>query len=114
MSRTLEIVLGIIGGLIGFIGAFMALFIGSVDEALSGNTQISGLGASAFLFSITAIIGAILVKFKPKIGGWLMLISGIAILISISLFGVVPFLFLVSAGLMGIIRKEKQKATTTL
>ncbi|WP_233269429.1 hypothetical protein [Alteribacillus sp. YIM 98480] len=47
-------------------------------------------------------------KFKPKTGGWMMAISGIAILFSISLFGVVPALFLVPAGLMGILRKEKQ------
>ncbi|WP_096439037.1 hypothetical protein [Alteribacter populi] len=109
MSRTTEMVLGILGGLIGFGGAFFALFIGSIDEAVSGSNEISGLGTSAFLFSTLAIIGAIVVKFKAKLGGWLMLISGVAILISISLFGVVPALFLVAAGLMGIIRKPKQQ-----
>ncbi|MBU8906503.1 hypothetical protein [Desertibacillus haloalkaliphilus] len=109
MSRTTEVVLGIIGGLIGFGGAFLALFIGGIDEAVSGSSEISGLGASAFLFSALAIIGAIVVKFKAKAGGWLMVISGIAILISISLFGVVPALFLVAAGLMGIMRKPKKQ-----
>ncbi|MFB4162265.1 DUF4064 domain-containing protein [Alteribacillus sp. JSM 102045] len=108
MSRVTEMVLGIIGGLIGFGGAFFALFMGSLDEAFNETaSSLTGLGASAFLFSALAIAGAILVKFKPKLGGWLMAISGIAILISISLFGVVPALFLVPAGLMGILRKEK-------
>ncbi|MCR6105730.1 hypothetical protein HXA34_05435 [Salipaludibacillus agaradhaerens] len=107
MSRTTEMILGILGGLIGFGGAFFALFIGTVDEAVSGSSQISSLGTSAFLFSILAIIGAIIVKFKAKLGGWLMVISGVAILISISMFGVVPALFLISAGLMGILRKPK-------
>lgn len=111
MTRTTEMILGIIGALIGFIGAFLALFMGSVDEAVNnGTSELSGLGTGAFLFSATGLIGAIVVKFKPKLGGWIMLISGIAILISISLFGIVPMLFLVIAGLMGVIRKNKQAA----
>lgn len=114
MNRTTEMILGIIGGLIGFGGAFFALFIGSVDEAVSGSSDISGLGVSAFLFSALAVIGAIVVKFKAKLGGWLMVISGVAILISISLFGVVPALFLISAGLMGIFRREKTDRNMTV
>lgn len=109
MSRTIEMVLGILGGLIGFGGAFFALFMGTLDEAFNGTSELSGLGTSAIIFSSIAIIGAIVVKFKAKLGGWLMLISGIAIVISISLFGVIPTLFLVPAGLMGILRKPKQK-----
>ncbi|SIS60117.1 hypothetical protein [Salimicrobium flavidum] len=111
MNRTTELALGIIGGLIGFGGAFFALFIGSVDAAFNETSEIGGLGVSAFLFSSLALIGAILVKFKAKLGGWIMLISGIAILISISLFGVIPALLLVPAGLMGILRKEKTQQT---
>ncbi|MDX8361151.1 MULTISPECIES: hypothetical protein [Bacillaceae] len=107
MSRITEMILGIIGGLLGFGGAFIALFVGTVDEVVSGSSEISSLGASAFLFSALGIIGAIVVKFKAKLGGWLMLLSGVAILISISLFGVVPALFLIPAGLMGILRKSK-------
>lgn len=107
MSRTTEMVLGIIGSLLGFGGAFLALFIGSVDEAFNGTSGVSGLGTSAFLFSALAFIGSILVKFKAKLGGWLLLISGIAIIISISLFGIVPALFLIASGLMGILRKQK-------
>lgn len=108
MSRTTEMVLGIIGALLGFGGAFFAMFVGAIDEAVSGSQQISGLGISAFLFSVLAFIGAIVVKFKAKIGGWIMLISAIALVISISLFGVVPALFLLGAGLMGAFRKPKE------
>jgi len=111
MSRTTEMILGILGALFGFGGAFFALFMGAVDEAVNGSQELSGLGSSAFLFSALALIGAIVVKFKAKLGGWIMLISGIAILVSISLFGVIPALFLISAGLMGIIRKNKQNVT---
>jgi hypothetical protein len=112
MTRTTEMVLGIIGALIGFGGAFFALFMGSIDSAFNGSSELNGLGASAFLFSATGLIGAIVVKFKAKLGGWVMLISGVAILISISLFGVVPLLFLGIAGLMGILRKDKSKTVS--
>jgi hypothetical protein len=44
-------VLGIIGALIGFGGAFFALYMGSIDSAFNGSSQLNGLGTSAFLFS---------------------------------------------------------------
>ena len=110
MSRTTEFVLGLIGGIFGFGGALFAIFFGAVDEAVSGGTsEVTGLGWGAFLFSILAIVGAIVVKINPKIGGTLMLISGIGGLISISMFYVLATVFLVIAGLMGIFRKDKHK-----
>ena len=111
MSRATEMVLGILGGLFGFGGAFFALFIGAVDESFnSGASEFSALGTSAFIFSIIAVIGGILVKFKPKLAGWLMLASAVGLVISISLFGIIPALFLIAAGLMGVIRKESKEA----
>ena len=105
MSRTTEFVLGLIGGIFGFGGALFAIFFGAVDEAVSGGTsEVTGLGWGAFLFSILAIVGAIVVKINPKIGGTLMLISGIGGIISISMFYVLATVFLVIAGLMGIFR----------
>ncbi|MDC3417511.1 DUF4064 domain-containing protein [Aquibacillus salsiterrae] len=103
MNRTTEFVLGLLGGIFGFGGSLFALFVGVWSE------EISTLGSVAFLFSILAIVGAIVVKFKAKLGGWLLLVSGIGILFSISLFGVLPSILLVPAGLMGIIRKPKHE-----
>lgn len=105
MSRTTEMVLGLLGGIFGFVAAFFALAFGAMEEVTSGVSEVTSLGISAFIFSAVAIIGAIVVNFRAKLGGWLMLISGIAILISVSLFGVLPALLLVSAGLMGILKK---------
>lgn len=102
MNRTTEMVLGILGGVIGFGGAIFALMFGAVDEAISGgSSEVSGAGWAAFLFSILAIIAGVVVKFKPKLGGWLMIVSGVGGLISISLFYVLPALLLILAGLMG-------------
>nr|NNM89853.1 DUF4064 domain-containing protein [Bacilli bacterium] len=110
MNRTTEFVLGLIGGIFSFGGAFFAMFFGAFDKAATGTGgSISSLGIAAFVFAILAILGSILVKFKAKIGGVLMLISGVGILISISLFGVLPALLLIPAGLMGLLRKESKK-----
>jgi len=112
MSRTTEFVLGLIGGIFGIFGAFFALFFGTIDKAVSGSGTISSLGASAFIFAALGIVGSIVVKFKPRFGGLLLLVGGIGILISISLFGVLPALLIIPAGLMGLLRKNKKEVIT--
>ena len=111
MKRTSEFVLGLIGGIFGFIGAFVAIMFGGLDAAFSGTetSSITGLGWSAMLFSTLAIVGCILVKSKPKLGGLFMLIAAIGGTISISMFYVIPGIMLFIAGLMGLIRKDKSK-----
>jgi Protein of unknown function (DUF4064) len=108
MKRTTEFVLGLIGGIFGFGSALFAIFFGAVDEAVSGSSQVSGLGWAALLFSVLAIVGSVVVKFKPKAGGWMMLISAIGGIISVSLFYALPGALLLIAGLMGVIRKDKK------
>jgi hypothetical protein len=110
VKRTTEFVLGLLGGIFGFGAAFFALFFGVVDEAVSGSSsEVIGLGWAALLFSILAIVGSIVVKFKAKVGGILMLLAAIGGFISVSLFYVLPGLLLLIAGLMGIFRKEKRE-----
>ncbi|EIJ79177.1 hypothetical protein PB1_16509 [Bacillus methanolicus PB1] len=111
MKRTTEFVLGLLGGIFGFIGAFMALFIGGVDAAFSssGTSEVIGLGWAAVILSILGIIGSVVVKSKAKFGGILMLISAIGGVISISMFYILPGVLLLIAGLMGIFRKDKNK-----
>lgn len=113
MNRTTEFVLGLIGGIFGFGGAVFAVMFGAVDEAVSGSSEISNLGWAAMLFSVLAIVGAILVKSKPKLGGILMLVSGIGGFISIFVFYILSAVLLVIAGLMGVLRKEKQRGGIT-
>jgi hypothetical protein len=108
MKRTTEFVLGLIGGIFGFGGAFFALFFGAVDQAINGSSQVGSLGWSALLASVVAIIGSVVVRSKAKVGGALMLIAAIWGIISISLFYVLPGLLILIAGLMGVFRKDKQ------
>jgi len=111
MARTVEFVLGLIGGIIGFFGAVIALLFGGLGGALGaeGASQIVGLGWLAILFSIAGIVGAALVKGKRRTGGWLMVISAVGGVISVSFAYALAFILLIIAGLMALIRKGATK-----
>ncbi|EOD00200.1 hypothetical protein [Caldisalinibacter kiritimatiensis] len=107
-SRTTEKVLGIIGGIFGMFGGFFASFMGAMGEAFSGDSGgLGGLGASAFVFSILGIVSACLVYSKTKFAGWGLIISAVGIIISISLFGVIPGILFLISGIMTLAKKEK-------
>lgn len=110
MKRTTEFILGLLGGIFGFIGAIIALFIGGVDAAFSnsGESEIIGLGWAAIFLSILGIVGSVVVKGKPKVGGIFMIISAVGGVIAISLFYLLSFILLLIAGLMGVFRKDKE------
>ncbi len=74
--------MGLIAGIFGIVASVLAMMVGGVDAAFSstGTSQITGLGISALLFSILGIVGAAMTKTKPKVAGWLMLISGLQVL----------------------------------
>ncbi|MDO9045988.1 MAG: hypothetical protein Q7U35_11920 [Methanobacteriaceae archaeon] len=99
-SRTMELVLGIIGGIFGLLGGVFAVLFGSL-----ASIDVVLLGISAILASIMGIIGSIYVTRNPKIGGIILIISAVWLLVSISLFGVMGTIFLGIAGLMAFLRK---------
>lgn len=107
-KRTTEFVLGLIGGIIGFFAALIALFIGGLGGAfdMEGASTISSLGIFAIIFSIVGIIGSVTVRYKQRLGGILMIVSAIGGLVSISFFYVLSFVLLIIAGLMGVFRKK--------
>jgi hypothetical protein len=98
-SRTIEMILGILGGVFGLLGGVFALIFAAFAPS------VGGLGLSAVLASIVGLVGAIYVGQNPKIGGIILIISAIWLLISISVFGVLGAALLGIAGLMALIRK---------
>ncbi len=98
-SRTLEVVLGVLGGVFGLLGGVFALIFSAFESS------IFGLGVSAVLASIVGLVGAVYVTQNPKIGGIILIISAIWLLISISAFGVIGAVLLGIAGLAALIRK---------
>ena len=98
-SRTIELVLGIIGAIFGLIGGVFAIILSAfVDEILA-------LGISAIIASIVGIIGSIYVKTNAKNGGIILIISAIWLLISISAYGILGTTLLGISGLLALIRK---------
>lgn len=99
-SRTMELVLGIIGGIFGLLGGVFAVLFGSL-----ASSDVVLLGISAILASIVGIVGSIYVTRNSKIGGIILFVSAVWLLVSISLFGVMGTIFLGIAGLMALLRK---------
>lgn len=99
-SRTIELVLGITGGIFGLLGGIFAVLFGSLAAV-----DIVLLGISAILASIIGIVGSIYVTRNAKIGGIILIVSAVWLLISISLFGVMGSILLGIAGLVALLRK---------
>ena len=97
-SRTLELVLGILGGVFGLLGGVFALIFSAFAPS------VGVLGFSAILASIAGLIGAIFVSSNPKYGGIILIISAVWLLISISAFGILGAVLLGVAGLVALIR----------
>lgn len=92
--------LGVIGGIFGILGGIFAIMLGGAGEALGmGSSNLYALGTSAVVFSIIGI-GCGAMKQRKKLRGYGMILSGVAVLISISLFGVLTAIFFVIGGIV--------------
>jgi MFS family permease len=106
--------IGLVGGFLGFIGAIITILAGSISEAYYVNSQagtLYGLAVAAFVFSIIGIVGGIFER-KRLIGGILMLVAAVGVLISISLFGVLPFLFFLVGAILIFAQKSEHEVVT--
>ncbi len=110
MKRTAEFVLGLIGGIFGIIVAIIVLTMGGLGGALGaeGAATVSTHGWFVMLFGVIGIVGASLVNSWTIGAGIFMLVSAIGGLISASLFYILPFILLIIAGLMALLRKKKK------
>ncbi len=99
-SRTIELVLGIIGAIFGLIGGVFAIMLSAF-----GGGEILALGISAIIASIVGIVGSVYVKTNAKTGGIILIISAVWLLISISAYGILGAVLLGIGGLLALIRK---------
>lgn len=97
-DRTAELVLGIIGGVLGLMGAMLALMLDSFADT-------AGNGIGALICSSMGIAGVFCLDTKIKLSAWLFIVGGTGTLISIGGFGFVPCTLLVIAGVMCLARK---------
>lgn len=112
--RLAALIIGIFGGMAGFLGALFALAVGGLGSELGVEESgtVVTLGLIALAMSIVAIIGAALCMAKPRLAASLMILSTIVGVISIFVFYSVAAIFLIIAAILAFIaRKERPKAT---
>jgi len=100
-SRAIELLLGLLGGISGLLGAFLVIGMGRLGEAseVPEASEFIALGYAAIVFSIIGIIGAVLVRSTTKTAGWLMIISAYGGLISTSFSFLLPFMLVLFGGI---------------
>jgi hypothetical protein len=102
--------LGLIGGFLGILfGAVVAIagyYVSSIDSDVSSG-ELYILAAIAIFFSVLGIVGGH-VQHEKRIGGILMIISGLGVLISISLLGVFTFILFLVGGLLMLSDAKKE------
>ncbi len=105
-------VLAILGGVFGIIGGLFAIGVGGVQGAVGDQSMnVGSLGWAAIGFSTLAVIAAFFADSRSKLTGWLLIIAAFGGLISISFFYILPFILIIIAGLMCLLRGRQPKAS---
>ena len=104
MSRTGEIVLGILGGVFGILAALFVGFIGGLSESFGafGYELFYQKAAAGLLLGVLAVIGGSIVNKNNKASGALMLISAIFGLFALGLFWSLSFILLLVGGILAL------------
>lgn len=107
--RIAALIIGIIGALGGIGGALFALTIGGLGGVFGaeGAEMVVGLGWAAIVISLIALVAAALAIAKPMVAGIIMIIAGVAGIISISYAYVIGGPLLIIAGILAIIGKKE-------
>lgn len=107
VSRTAEMILGILGGVIGLGAGLFAIGVQNVatETGVADDNLVGTLGVAAIIISILGIVAAVSVTRKPIVWGWVLIACAVGVVIAVSLFGVIPGILMLIAGLMAVIRK---------
>jgi len=95
---------GLAGGILALIGAFIALLIGLAGHELGAeDADTVTVGASIALGAgVAGILGASLMWTHPKLGGVLMLVSAIVGFVAVFLAYLLGGILLLVAGILGL------------
>ena len=114
ISRMPELILGVIGGVLGLLFIPVMVFLGAFGEAFAGSPgTLYAQAAVAALISIIGLVAAVLVKSKPREWGICLVICGIIGVIVASGFYVGGFLLLV-AGILALVRRDSKESQDDL
>jgi len=108
MKKT-SMILGIIGGVAGLLGAAFAFFAGGLVAAFGGGGDIATASLIAVGLSILGIVGAAMVNQNHRTSGYMMLVAGIDGLIAISAGYFIAGPLFIIAGILALKSAKKAK-----
>jgi|GEM_PF-1118122 len=109
MKKTSIMILGIIGGVAGLVGATFGYFVGNISSAFGGGSDIIIASLIAVILSIMGIVGGIMVHNNLRTSGYLMLTAGINGLIAISGGYLIAGALLIIGGILALQEAKKDK-----
>ncbi len=110
IKRTAEIILGVLGGVIGLICSILVLVFGGLGSVFDaeGFSQIVILGWVALFLSTLGIIGGAISSVNNKVAGIFMLVSGVGGLVAVSMGYIVAAPLLIVGGIIALVRRPKK------
>jgi len=98
--KLAAIILGVVGGVAGVLSALFVLLLPEEIEYFAGldTDTLIGLVIVAIVASIIGIVGGVVAISRPRIAGYLMILSGIAGVLALSIGYVVAGPLLIVAG----------------
>lgn len=107
-KRVAELVLAIIGGVLGIIVSILVMIGGSFLAGIwaEAGEAVAGVGLFALIASAVGIAGGIITAKNGIIGGILMLIGAVAGFVFLSWIYIISAVLLLIGGLLGIFRKS--------
>jgi hypothetical protein len=111
--RMLALILGIAGGIIGFVINLInssARFVGQIF----GFTDTGGHVIIGTLVAIVACIAGILMMFMPEVGSILLILCTVGFFFAIGWWALIPAVFLLAGAWVGMrARSERHQAATS-
>ncbi|WP_100487176.1 DUF4064 domain-containing protein [Sporolactobacillus pectinivorans] len=106
-SRVAEMVLGIIGGVLGIIASIFVMAIGYLGDSLKagGTGSFYGQGTACIIASVLAIIFSCIINKNRILFGILILVCGVLNMIFVGGFGILSGLLIIVSGVLALVRK---------
>ena len=105
MKRVPEFACGLIGSILALlISLFLCLVTGSMPSYYSSANNMFVVSIFALIVSIIAIVFSCLINKNTKISSIILIISAVLLLIT-NLIQIISFALLLTAGIMGLVRK---------
>lgn len=105
--RNSAIVLGIVGGALGFLGGIFQTGLGALGAAFEadGAEEVASMGVGAMWLSLVALLISCFINKAPKAISWIVLILGV---VCMTLGNYFSGIMIVLAGIFGLISAKKK------